>query len=58
MTKPTEKILVATAKLVDNSSYSLETEDVEWIEGNGVGLTETNVPDRVFRSTGFGFPGK
>ncbi len=49
MTKPTEKFLVATPKLVDNGSYSLETEDVEWKEGNGVALTETviqaNVPD-------------
>ncbi len=49
MTKPTEKFLVATAKLVDNGSYSLETEDVEWKEGNGAALTETviqaNVPD-------------
>ncbi len=48
-TKPAEKFLVATAKLVDNGSYSLETEDVEWKEGNGLALTETviqaNVPD-------------
>ncbi len=40
---------MATAKLVDNCSYSLETEDVEWKEGNGVALTETviqaNAPD-------------
>ncbi len=49
VTKPTEKFLVATPKLVENGSYSLETEDVEWKEGNGVALTETviqaNVPD-------------
>ncbi len=44
MTKPTEKVLVATPKLVDNGSYFLETE-----EGNAVALTATiiqaNVPD-------------
>ncbi len=44
MTKPTEKVLVATPNLVDNGSYFLETE-----EGNAVALIATviqaNVPD-------------
>ncbi len=47
MTKPTETFLVATAKLVDNGSYSLETEDVQWKEGNGVALTETVIQANV-----------